>query len=179
VEEESKGVFPILEMQLNRSLQQSGYNQNTNPLRMTNNELTHQPEEIGLEFLHSKGKKNQNSFQIPKNHKGRKEGRKEEEKELQNTTNKNQRHYIRTKLKANTGQTKEQNKRKKKKKEQKVSSMNREEFWARERDFHFSNRAPKGSWETKAPKRSDGDEDLLPFSHSHSIELILPSSLTD
>ncbi len=76
MEEESKGVFPILEMQLNRSLQQSGYNQNTNPLRMTNNELTHQPEEIGLEFLHSKGKKNQNSFQIPENHKGRKEGRK-------------------------------------------------------------------------------------------------------
>jgi hypothetical protein len=47
---------------------------------MTNNELTHQPEKIGLEFLHSKGKKNQNSFQIPENHKGRKEGRKEEEK---------------------------------------------------------------------------------------------------
>jgi hypothetical protein len=43
---------------------------------MTDNELTHQPEKIGLEFLHSKEKKNQNSFQIPENHKGRKEGRK-------------------------------------------------------------------------------------------------------
>jgi len=103
---------------------------------MTNNELTHQPEEIGLEFLHSKGKKNQNSFQIPKNHKGRKEGREEEEKELQNTTNKNQRHYIRTKLKANTGQTKEQNKRKKKKKEKKESYINREKLWEREGGYH-------------------------------------------
>jgi hypothetical protein len=83
-------------------------------------------------------------------------------------------------LKANTGTNKRtKQKEKKRKKEQKVSSTNREEFWARERDFHFSKRAPKGSWKTKAPKRSDGDEELLPFSHSHSIELILPWSLTD
>jgi len=57
--------------------------------------------------------------------------------------------------------------------------MNREEFWAIERDFHVSKSAPKGSRKTKAPKRNDGDEDLLPFSHSHSIELSLPWSLTD
>jgi hypothetical protein len=79
---------------------------------MTNNELTHQPEKIGLEFLHSKGKKNQNSFQIPENHKGRKDGRR---KRTPKYNNQKPETHIRTKLKAKHGD-KQKNKTKGKKK---------------------------------------------------------------
>jgi hypothetical protein len=82
---------------------------------MTNNELTHQPEKIGLEFLHSKGKKNQNSFQIPENHKGRKEGRKKKKNsKIQQTKTRD------TTSEPNSKQTRGQTKEKKEKREKKL-----------------------------------------------------------
>jgi hypothetical protein len=82
---------------------------------MTDNELTHQPEKNGLEFLHSKGKKNQIFFQIPENHKGRKEGRKKKKNsKIQQTKTRD------TTSEPNSKQTRGQTKEKKEKREKKL-----------------------------------------------------------